>query len=222
MTIRLLIAEDNFLLREGVVRMLSTVDEVDIVASCADLPEALAAIAEHRPDVVLTDIRMPPTRSDEGLKVAAYCRRQCPGTAVVLLSQYVEISYVRTLLTHGTDGRGYLLKERVADLEDLLVAIRAVTRGGSAIDPKVIEALVTVKTRTGDVGLARLSPRERDVLECVAQGRTNAAVATELVLTTHAVEKHINSIFSKLGLAGQSDMHPRVRAALLYLTQGAN
>lgn len=220
MTVRVLVADDSFLIREGIVRVLSGVPDVTVVAACSDLPETLAAIDELTPDVTLTDIRMPPTRTDEGLRVADYCRRRHPSMAVVLLSQYVEVSYVRALLTNGTDRRGYLLKERVGDIDDLLGAIRSVQRGGSAIDPKVVESLVTVKSRGGDPGLARLSPREMQVLESMAQGRTNAAVAEELVLTQHAVEKHINSIFSKLGLTGDRQMHPRVRASLLYLTQG--
>ena len=169
--------------------------------------------------MVLTDIRMPPSRTDEGLRIADHCRRRHPAVGVILLSQYVEVSYVRALLARGTDRRGYLLKERVADLSDLLTAIRAVHTGGSAIDPKVVESLVSVRSRAGDSGLSRLSPRELQVLESVAQGRTNAAVAEELVLTRHAVEKHINSIFAKLGLTGDLGVHPRVRAALLYLTQ---
>ena len=222
MNTRVVVADDSFLVREGIVRMLKGVEEIDVVAACSDLPEVLEAIDAASPDVVLTDIRMPPTRTDEGLRVADHCRRRHPSVGVVLLSQYIEVSYVRALLTHGTDGRGYLLKERVSELGDLLDAIRAVRRGGSAIDPKVIESLVAVKSRAGDAGLARLSPRELEVLECMAQGRTNAAVATDLVLTRHAVEKHINSIFSKLGLTGDQHVHPRVRAALLYLTENAS
>jgi len=217
--LRVLVADDSFLVRDGVVRMLTAQPGLDVVGATADLPTTLAAVDEHRPDVVLTDIRMPPSRTDEGLRVADHCRRCHPRIGVVLLSQYIEVSYVRALLVRGTERRGYLLKERVADVDDLLAALRAVHTGGSAIDPKVVESLVTLRSRADDGGLARLSPRELQVLAEVAQGRTNAAVADHLVLTRHAVEKHINSIFAKLDLTGDLDVHPRVRATLLYLTQ---
>jgi DNA-binding NarL/FixJ family response regulator len=217
---RLLLAEDNFLIREGVRGMLSSTGTVEVVASCGNLDEAVEAIDRLVPDVVLTDIRMPPHRRDEGIVIAAHCRRQYPSMGVVLLSQYVEASYVRTLLTEGTHGRGYLLKERVADLDDLLAAIDEVAGGGSAIDPKVVETLVTGKSLAGGSEIARLTPRERQVLACIAQGHTNAAVAGELFLTQHAVEKHINAIFTKLGLSGDRTNHPRVRATLMYLAEG--
>jgi len=217
---RLLLAEDNFLIREGVRGMLSSTGTVEVVASCGNLDEAVEAIDRLVPDVVLTDIRMPPHRRDEGIVIAAHCRRQHPSMGVVLLSQYVEASYVRTLLTEGTHGRGYLLKERVADLDDLLAAIDEVAGGGSAIDPKVVETLVTGKSLAGGSEIARLTPRERQVLACIAQGHTNAAVAGELFLTQHAVEKHINAIFTKLGLSGDRTNHPRVRATLMYLAEG--
>jgi DNA-binding NarL/FixJ family response regulator len=220
MTVRVVLAEDNFLLREGVRGMLAGSESVDVIGSCGDLPETLAAIDGLVPDVVLTDIRMPPGRRDEGILIAAHCRRQFPGMGVVLLSQYAEASYVRSLLTEGTQGRGYLLKERVADLDDLVAAIQAVAAGGSAIDPKVVETLVSGRSLAGDADLARLTPRERDVLAGIAQGRTNAAIAAELFLTQHAVEKHINAIFTKLGLSGDRTNHPRVRATLMYLADG--
>ena len=217
---RLLLAEDNFLIREGVRGMLSSTGTVEVVASCGNLDEAVEAIDRLVPDVVLTDIRMPPHRRDEGIVIATHCRRQHPSMGVVLLSQYVEASYVRTLLTEGTHGRGYLLKERVADLDDLLAAIDEVAGGGSAIDPKVVETLVTGRSLAGGSEIARLTPRERQVLACIAQGHTNAAVAGELFLTQHAVEKHINAIFTKLGLSGDRTNHPRVRATLMYLAEG--
>jgi DNA-binding NarL/FixJ family response regulator len=220
MSVSVVLAEDNFLIREGVSRMLGSAPEIDLRASCGDLDQALAAVEEHRPDVVLTDIRMPPHHADEGIRIAEFCRLRLPGTGVILLSQYVEIGYVRTLLQAGTQRRGYLLKERVANLEDLLSAVRDVADGSSAIDPKVVEALLRVRTDSGDRKLAGLSPRELDVLRAIAQGHTNAAIADDLVLTRHAVEKHINSIFTKLGLSGDPDTHPRVRAALLYLAEG--
>jgi DNA-binding NarL/FixJ family response regulator len=220
MAIRIVLAEDNFLVREGVRRVLESSDEVEVVASCGDLGEALEAIDDHGPDVVLTDIRMPPNRKDEGIQIARHCRAAHSTTGVVLLSQYVEPTYVRVLLDQGTDGRGYLLKEHLADLDDLLVAITSVARGGSAIDPKVVQSLVQARTMDDDARMQRLSPRERQVLALIAEGRTNAAVAQQLVLSQHAVEKHINSIFSKLNLSGDQDLHPRVRATLMYLAEG--
>jgi DNA-binding NarL/FixJ family response regulator len=220
LTISVVLAEDNFLIREGVAGMLSGARDIELLASCGDLDAAVAAVHEHRPDVVLTDIRMPPKHMDEGIRLAEHCRSALPGTGVVLLSQYVEVGYVRTLLQAGTQRRGYLLKERVARLDDLVSALREVAAGGSAIDPQVVQALVRVRADSGDRKLAALSPRELDVLASIAQGHTNSAIAGALVLTRHAVEKHINSIFTKLGLSGDTDTHPRVRAALLYLAEG--
>jgi len=220
MAIRIVLAEDNFLLREGVRRVLESSDQVEVVATCGDLGEALGAIDDHGPDVVLTDIRMPPNRKDEGIQIARHCRAAHSTTGVVLLSQYVEPTYVRVLLDQGTEGRGYLLKEHLADLDDLLVAITSVARGGSAIDPKVVQSLVQARALDDDARMERLSPRERQVLALIAEGRTNAAVAQQLVLSQHAVEKHINSIFSKLNLTGDQELHPRVRATLMYLAEG--
>lgn len=220
MSHRVVLAEDNFLVREGVRGMLATCPSIEVVASCGDLAEALHAIDELQPDVVLTDIRMPPDRRDEGILLAAHCRRRYPAMGVVLLSQYAEASYVRTLLKEGTQGRGYLLKERVADLDELVAAVAVVAEGGSAIDPKVVETLVTGRSLAGDREIERLTPRELQVLGAIAEGRTNAAIAAELFLTQHAVEKHINAIFTKLGLSGDRTNHPRVRAALMYLAEG--
>jgi DNA-binding NarL/FixJ family response regulator len=216
-TIRVVLAEDSFLVREGVRRMLDGEPEVEVVASCGDLDELMAAIDVEKPDVVLTDIRMPPTRTDEGIKAAEHCREAYPAMGVVLLSQYVQPAYVKVLLAQGTEGRAYLLKERVAELDDLIVAVREVATGGSVIDSKVVEALVATRSR-GDDGLSALTPREREVLAAMAEGRNNASVAEALVLTQRAVEKHINSIFAKLRLSGDQQGHPRVRAVLLYLS----
>ncbi|MDH6245562.1 response regulator transcription factor [Mycobacterium sp. OTB74] len=220
MAIRVVLAEDSFLVREGVRRVLESSDQVEVVATCGDLGETLGAIDDHHPDVVLTDIRMPPNRKDEGIQIARHCRAEHSTIGVVLLSQYVEPSYVRVLLDQGTEGRGYLLKEHLADLDDLLVAITAVAGGGSAIDPKVVQSLVQARALDDDERMERLSPRERQVLALIAEGRTNAAVAQQLVLSQHAVEKHINSIFSKLNLSGDQELHPRVRATLMYLAGG--
>jgi DNA-binding NarL/FixJ family response regulator len=219
MTVRVVLAEDNFLLREGVRGMLSGSESIDVVDSCGDLPQTLAAIDRLQPDVVLTDIRMPPGHNDEGIRAAEYCRKHLPATGVVLLSQYVEPAYVRLLLSHGGEGRGYLLKERVTEVDDLAGALHSVATGGSAIDPKVVEALVRHRGGTGGGDLSALTPREREVLQVMAQGRTNAGVAAALVLSQKAVEKHINSIFSKLGLTSSQDGHPRVRAVLRYLAE---
>jgi len=218
--IRVVLAEDNFLMREGVRQMLLTIPDLEVVAACADYDEALIAIDEQRPDVLVTDIRMPPQHSDEGIRLAEYCRGAYHDLGVLLLSQYVEVGYVKALLQQGTDARGYLLKERVADVTDLTTAIRDVAAGGSAIDPKVVESLVLRRTRAEDGSIDCLSPREREVLGAIAQGRTNAAIAEALVLSIRAVEKHINSIFAKLGLTGDQQHHPRVRAALMFLANG--
>jgi DNA-binding NarL/FixJ family response regulator len=218
MTLRIVVAEDHALLREGLRTMIESTGEVDLVATCSDLPGLLAAVDEHRPDVVLTDIRMPPGRSDEGVRAAEHCRRAYPTMGVVLLTQYVDPGYVRTLLRQGTDGRGYLLKERVADVDELVAALRTVAGGGSVMDPKVVEALVNAKSRRGDADLGRLSARELEVLGEMAQGRNNAAIAASLFITQRAVEKHINSIFAKLGVGMEDEAHPRVRAVLLYLS----
>jgi DNA-binding NarL/FixJ family response regulator len=215
---RIVIADDSFLVREGVRRLLEGEIDLDIVAVCEDFDDLMSAIERERPEVVVTDIRMPPTRTDEGIRAAEALRRTQPETGVVLLSQYAEPAYVRVLLAQGTEGRAYLLKERVADLDDLLLAIKEVAKGGSVIDPKVVEALVQTRSNAGE--LNRLTPREREVLAVMAQGKSNAAVAQELVLSQKAVEKHINSIFSKLGMSGDTEGHPRVRAVLLFLSQG--
>jgi DNA-binding NarL/FixJ family response regulator len=216
MTIRIVIAEDNFLVREGIRRLLDGEPDLEVIATCEDLPDLLKAVEHHQPDVVLTDIRMPPTRIDEGLQASEYCRRVHPGAGVILLSQYADPAYIRVLLTHGTEGRGYLLKERVADVADVADAIRRVAGGGSAIDAKVVETLVQVKAK-GNGELSRLTPREREVLDVMAQGKNNAGIASTLFLSQRAVEKHINAIFAKLTINADTESHPRVRAVLLYL-----
>jgi len=198
MTVRIVLAEDNFLIREGVRRLLAGRPEIEILAACSDLPEALAAIDVHRPDVVLADIRMPPTFTDEGIQIATWCRARHPEAGVLLLSQYSEPGYVKLLLEQGTERRGYVLKERVADLEQLSDAIDAVAHGGTAIDPKVVEALVRGRSSSPDRGLAQLTPRERQVLGAIAQGRTNAAIAAELVLSPATARTHVSRAMIKL------------------------
>lgn len=215
--IRLVLAEDNFLVREGVHKLLETQPDIELVGVCADFETLVATIDDEQPDLVLTDIRMPPNRTDEGIRAAMHCREHHPATGVVQLSQYVEPSYVRSLLAQGTEGRGYLLKERVAELDELVDALRQVARGGSVIDPKVVEALVQNRSSEATDDLARLTPREREVLGAMAQGKNNAAIASSLVLSQRAVEKHINAIFTRLGLSGDQQSHPRVRAVLMYL-----
>jgi DNA-binding NarL/FixJ family response regulator len=215
-TVRLVLAEDNFLVREGIRRLLDGEEDLEVVETCQDLPGLLDAVDRVQPDVVLTDIRMPPGRADEGVQASEYCRRTHPGMGVILLSQYAEPAYVRVLLSQGAQGRGYLLKERVADVEDMTDAIRQVAEGGSAIDPKVVETLVRVRSG-GDGDLSHLTAREREVLGAMAQGKNNAAIAGLLVISQRAVEKHINSIFAKVGITGDTQGHPRVRAVLMYL-----
>jgi DNA-binding NarL/FixJ family response regulator len=217
--IKVILAEDSYLVREGVRRLLETEPDIDLVAVCEDYDSLLEAMGSAQPDVVLTDIRMPPTGTDEGIRAAERLRQIRPAAGVVLLSQYADPAYALGFLEHGTEGRAYLLKERVSDLDQLLAAIREVARGGSVIDPKIVETLVAAKSRATPSVLARLTPREREVLALLAEGRSNAAVADALVLSERAVEKHINSIFAKLGLPEARDAHRRVKAVLLFLAE---
>lgn len=217
MPIKVVLAEDSYLVREGVRRLLEHEPDIDLVGVCEDYDSLLEAIAGTEPDVLLTDIRMPPTGTDEGVRAAERLRQLRPEAGVVLLSQYADPAYALAFLEGGTEGRAYLLKERVADLDQLLAAIREVARGGSVIDPKVVESLVAARSRDAQSPLARLTPREREVLALLAEGRSNAAVADGLVLSERAVEKHINSIFAKLGLPEARDAHRRVKAVLLFL-----
>jgi DNA-binding NarL/FixJ family response regulator len=216
--IRVVLAEDNTLVREGVRRLLEREPDIEIAASCVDLPELLAAIESERPDVVLTDIRMPPTNQDEGIQVADRLRKSKPEVGVVVLSQFAAPEYALALLEKGADRRGYLLKDRVGDADQLAGAIREVASGGSVIDPKVVETLVAARSR-GESPLAELTPRERETLEEMAQGKNNAAIAASLVITERSVEKVVHSIFQKLGLRWQPDINRRVKAVLLYLAE---
>jgi DNA-binding NarL/FixJ family response regulator len=215
--IRVVLAEDNVLLREGVARLIEAEPELELAAVCGDYDELLAAIEKEAPDVVLTDIRMPPTGTDEGIRAASHLRQTNPGIGVVVLSQYAEPAYALSLLEAGSEGRAYLLKERVSEVDQLVGAIREVARGGSVIDPKVVEVLVSARARAAKSPLARLTPRETEILGEMAQGKNNAAIAATLVLSERAVEKHINSIFSKLDLSEEPDTHRRVKAVLLFL-----
>jgi DNA-binding NarL/FixJ family response regulator len=217
-SIRVVLAEDNYLLREGIRQLLEASEEVELLASCADLPDLERAIEAHDPDVVITDIRMPPTGTDEGLRAAERLRTERPQVGVVVLSQYAEPEYALALLEKGASGRAYLLKERVSDIDQLVGAVREVARGGSVIDSRVVEVLVAARSAARDSPIAQLTPREKDVLQQVAMGKNNAGIAAALFLTERAVEKHINSIFSKLDLSEEPDVHRRVKAALVYLS----
>jgi DNA-binding NarL/FixJ family response regulator len=216
--IRLVLAEDHYLVREGVRRLLETEPDVEVAAVCGDLDALLAAVDAERPDVVVTDIRMPPGGADEGIQAAERLRETNPEIGVVLLSQYANPGYVLALLEGGSARRAYLLKERVKDLGQLVAAIRAVAEGGSVIDPKVVEALVAENAR-GESPLNELTPRERDVLREMAEGKNNAAIADALFLTERSVEKVIHSIFLKLGLTWEAAVHKRVKAVILYLAE---
>jgi DNA-binding NarL/FixJ family response regulator len=211
------LAEDSLIVREGIRQLLATEPDIEVVASCGDVDSLLEAVEELGPDVVVTDIRMPPTETDEGIRVAATLRDSHPDIGVLVLSQHAAPSYALALLESGSDGRAYLLKQRVHDRVDLVGAIRSVAAGGSVIDPKIVEALVTAQARSEPSPLAALTPREHEVLAEIARGKSNVAIAESLVLTKRAVEKHINSIFLKLNLSDAEDVSKRVKATLLFL-----
>jgi DNA-binding NarL/FixJ family response regulator len=217
--LRVVLAEDSYLMREGIRLLIEEEDDLALLASCTDLGSLLAAVEEHAPDVVITDIRMPPTNTDEGIRAAQELRERHPEVGVVVLSQYVEPGWALQLLEDGSAGRGYLLKERVGDLGELTRAVRTIADGGSVIDPQVVDALVEARIARERSLLARLTDRELEVLSHIAQGRNNAGIAGALHLSERAVEKHINAIFTKLGLAAEAQVHRRVRAVLLYLAE---
>jgi DNA-binding NarL/FixJ family response regulator len=217
--IRIVLAEDQYLLREGLRSVLETQEGLEVVSVCGDLDSLLVTVAAERPDVVVTDIRMPPGNTDEGIQAATRLRETDPEVGVVVLSQYATPGYLLALLNGGSERRGYLLKERVKDLEQLAAAIRAVAEGGSVFDPKVVETLVAENARSEESPLNELTPRERDVLREMAEGKNNAAIARALVLTERSVEKVIHSIFLKLGLTWEPAVHKRVKAVVLYLAE---
>jgi DNA-binding NarL/FixJ family response regulator len=217
-TYRLVVAEDAYLIREGIRSSLERdKDEVEVLEYCPDLESLLRAVEEHRPNVVITDIRMPPTNTDEGIQAAAALRESHPETGVVVISQYVSPHYALKLFEHGSAGRAYLLKERVGHRIQLLEAISEVAAGGSVVDPKVVDVLVEARMRAKNSLLSRLSTREREVLAGVATGASNAAIAESLFLTKRAVEKNINSLFAKLDLTDDKSTSRRVQAALLFI-----
>jgi DNA-binding NarL/FixJ family response regulator len=217
MPIRVVLGEDSFLAREGISRALAELDDVELLSACEDVDSLRAAVEELTPDVVVTDIRMPPTNTDEGIRFAAELRHTHPEIGVVVLSQHADPVYAMTLFEDGSTGRAYLLKERVRDPEDLRRAVVDVSDGGSAVDARVVETLLDARQRRTDQRLSALTPRELEILGLLAEGLSNAGIADRLVLTKRAVEGHVGSIFSKLGLEETADVSRRVRAALLYL-----
>ncbi|HVA52268.1 MAG TPA: response regulator transcription factor [Acidimicrobiales bacterium] len=216
-TIRVVLAEDNALLREGIAHMIEVEEELDLVGVATDLPELLALVVEHEPDVVVTDIRMPPTGTDEGIQAASWIRENRPSMGVVVLSQYTAPAYALALLEEGSSGRAYLLKERVAGANELSRTIRVVASGGSVIDPNVVDELVSARAKHPKSDLEWLTPRESEILAEMAQGKSNGAIAKSLSVSERAVEKHSNAIFSKLGLSEERDLNRRVKAVLVYL-----
>jgi DNA-binding NarL/FixJ family response regulator len=217
MPVSIAVADDSLIVREGIAQLLAGHPDIEVVASCQDLDSLIAAVDDERPDVVVTDIRMPPTHTDEGIRLAALLRERYPDVGVVVLSNYAEAGFALALLESGSEGRAYLLKERIHSRTQLAAAIQSVAAGGSVMDPKIVEPLVTAKSRAVRSPLAELTAREREVLSEIAQGKSNAAIADSLVLTKRAVEKHINSIFLKLSLSDSEDVSKRVKAALLFL-----
>jgi DNA-binding NarL/FixJ family response regulator len=218
-TIRVALAEDHVLLREGMSRLVSANEDFELVGVASDLPELLAVVTEQQPDVVVTDIRMPPTGTDEGIRAAAWIHENHPRTGVVVLTQYAAPAYAVALLEHGSAGRAYLLKERIGSVDELARAIRTVAGGGSVIDPQVVDELVRSRSSERQPGLASLTARESEILSEMAQGKSNSAIAAALFVTERAVEKHTNSIFAKLGLSEEKDVNRRVKAVLVFLSQ---
>jgi DNA-binding NarL/FixJ family response regulator len=218
MPIRVVLGEDSFLAREAISGVLDRVEGIELVASCEDLDALRAAIDETSPDVVVTDIRMPPDNLDEGIRLAGELRSTHPAIGVVVLSQHAEPSYASLLFEDGSERRAYLLKESVKDHGELRRALEAVAEGGSVVDPLVVEQLVDARRRREDSKLDTLTPRELEILRLIAEGRSNSAIADELVVTKRAVERHINGIFLKLDLRDAEDVSRRVKAALLYLS----
>jgi DNA-binding NarL/FixJ family response regulator len=215
--LRVVFADDNYLVREGVGALLAEIEGIELIEAVADPQALLNAVSKHRPDAVLTDIRMPPTHTNEGIVAAKQIRAANPQIGVVVLSQYVEEEYAFELLADGVAGMGYLLKERVSDLDELSRALHEVARGGSVLDPKVVEGLLARKAEDARSPLLGLTERERDVLEQMAAGRNNATIAKTLFMSERAVEKHISAVFQKLGLVDEGEVNRRVMAVLAIL-----
>ena len=221
MSVRVILGEDSYLAREGIVRALEAAAGIEVLAVCDDLDSLRRAIDELRPDVVLTDIRMPPTGSDEGIRLANELRRTHPDIGVVVLSQHADPVYATALLEEGSDGRAYLLKERVKEPAELVRALQEVADGGSVVDARIVETLLAAQDRRESSRVHTLTAREREILALLAEGRSNAAIADTLVITKRAVERHINSIFAKLDLKELPDVSRRVQATLIYLAGGS-
>jgi DNA-binding NarL/FixJ family response regulator len=217
--IRVAFAEDAYVIREFLAATLGVAPEVDLVAVCTNARELRSAIRSWHPDVVITDIRMPPTGTDEGIRIATELRESDPQVGVIVLSQYAEPAYALSLLEHGTARRAYLLKERIRDRTELIAAIETVAGGGAVIDPLIVDVLIQARSRMEDSRLSQLSPRELELLAEIASGKSNGAIAQSLFLTKRAVEKHVNSIFSKLDLPESQDVSRRVMATLIYLSE---
>jgi DNA-binding NarL/FixJ family response regulator len=217
--VTVVLGEDSYLAREGIRRALEATADIELVASCAEFEELVQAVDRIRPDLVLSDVRMPPTHTDEGIRLANELRRSHPEIGVIILSQHADPLYALALLEDGADGRGYLLKDRVRDQEELRRALLEVARGGTVVDAQIINELLTLRRRRETTGLETLTEREQEILALVAEGRSNGDIAEELVVTKRAVEGHINSIFSKLELGDPEKIDRRVKAALLYLTE---
>jgi DNA-binding NarL/FixJ family response regulator len=217
--IRVVLAEDSYIIREFLTTTLNAAPEVELVAVCSNAKELQTAIDTWAPDVVLTDIRMPPSGADDGIRIAARLRETAPHVGVVVLSQYAEPAYALALLEHGTGRRAYLLKERIRNRDELIGAIDKVAHGGSVIDPAIVDVLIEARSRVAHSRLAELTPRERELLAEIAAGKSNGAIAESLFLTKRAVEKHVNSIFSKLDLPETHDVSRRVKATLIYLAE---
>jgi DNA-binding NarL/FixJ family response regulator len=217
--IRVIAADDSYLIRESLTAMLAPEPTIDLVSLSSNGKELEAAIAELHPDVVVVDIRMPPSERDEGIRIAIQLRETDPEIGVVVLSSYAEPTYALALLEGGSSRRAYMLKERIRDRKELIRAIETVAEGGSVIDPKVVDVLIEARSRVAHSPLAELTPRERELLAQIAEGKSNSAIAESLVLTKRAVEKHINSIFAKLDLPDATDVSRRVKAALMYLAE---
>jgi DNA-binding NarL/FixJ family response regulator len=211
------LGEDSYLAREGISRALEADEDIELVATCADYDSLRAAVGETEPDVVLTDIRMPPSHTDEGIRLAEELRETHPGVGVVVLSQYAEPLYAMKLLEHGSDRRAYLLKERVQDRSELSRALHEVAAGRSVVDARIVEALLHARRTREESGLDTLTTREQEILALIAEGWSNEAIAARLVITKRAVERHINAIFWKLELGDSADVSRRVKAALLFL-----
>ena len=223
MGLRIVVAEDDMLVREGLVRLLSIAPDMEVAASCGDYDSVLAAVEEQQPDVLVTDIRMPPTLSDEGVRLALQLRASHPKTGVVVVSQYAEASHIVSLFEDGSDRRAYLLKERLHDRAALLAAVRSVAAGESSVDPRIIDVLIQARSGAPGSRLSELTDREREVLAAIAQGMSNSAIADSLGLERRSVEKLVNSIFRKINLGDAEDVSKRVKAALIFLaeSQGA-